>query len=66
MAIPSPKSPTMEKTLERMFGRTTAISRNVCSFCKGPAISFRDELSAKEYTISSLCQACQDKVFGGI
>lgn len=25
---------------------------------------FRDELSAKEYYISGMCQACQDSVFG--
>ena len=25
---------------------------------------FRDELSAKEYYISGMCQHCQDKVFG--
>ena len=26
---------------------------------------FRDELSAREYYISGMCQACQDSVFGG-
>ena len=26
---------------------------------------FRDELSAKEYYISGMCQACQDSGFGG-
>lgn len=25
---------------------------------------FRDELSAREYYISGMCQACQDSVFG--
>lgn len=25
---------------------------------------FEDELSWKEYSLSALCQACQDKVFG--
>jgi len=25
---------------------------------------FKDELSAKEYEISGLCQACQDAIFG--
>lgn len=25
---------------------------------------FRDELSAKEYYISGMCQSCQDSVFG--
>ena len=26
--------------------------------------NFRDELSLKEFTISGMCQECQDKVFG--
>ena len=26
---------------------------------------FRDGLSRKEFTISGMCQACQDDVFGG-
>ena len=26
--------------------------------------NFRDELSKKEYSISGLCQKCQDEVFG--
>lgn len=28
------------------------------------AFLFRDQLSAKEYQISALCQSCQDKTFG--
>lgn len=28
------------------------------------AFLFRDELSAREYRISGMCQACQDSVFG--
>lgn len=28
-------------------------------------IEFKDALSRKEYSISGLCQACQDKVFIG-
>lgn len=28
------------------------------------AYQFRDELSAKEYYISGMCQECQDSVFG--
>ena len=45
---------------------------NECPFCGKPptntkfgkAFLFTDELSAKEYKISGLCQACQDKTFG--
>jgi hypothetical protein len=31
--------------------------------CGGPATEFTDEISRKEYTISGLCQRCQDSIF---
>ena len=64
------KSPAMEKFLDtisdRMFGtqRTDAIVNATCVSCGKPADNFRDELSAKEFQISGLCQKCQDSVFG--
>lgn len=68
MATPSDKSPQIENFLEQNFGRTTAIINNKCvpapAGCGGPAEQFRDVLSRKEYTISGLCQVCQDKIFG--
>ena len=39
----------------------------VCVFCKktiDPDNDFRNEISRKEFTISGICQDCQDKVFG--
>ena len=38
--------------------------RGFCPTCSEPVVSFRDELSAREYSISGLCQTCQDSVFG--
>lgn len=37
-----------------------------CPFCKKDMENeyFRDKLSIKEYTISGLCQDCQDEMFG--
>lgn len=68
MAEPSEKSKQVEDHLETTFGRTTAIKADVCIKppfgCGGPATEFRDEISKKEYTISGLCQNCQDRVFG--
>lgn len=68
MATPSNKDPQMTEFLEQNFGRTTAITSNRCVpvpvGCGGSATEFRDALSAKEYTISGLCQKCQDKIFG--
>jgi hypothetical protein len=34
-----------------------------CVHCKKEAVHFRDFLSLKEFTISKLCQECQDKIF---
>lgn len=70
MAEPSPKSEGMSILLEALGGRTTAIRSDRCvnpPFGCGkpcPPESFRDDLSRKEYTISGLCQDCQDDVFG--
>ena len=43
--------------------RRFAMLTNKCASCLGPAKEFRDYLSHKEYTISLLCQQCQDLVF---
>ena len=34
-----------------------------CASCGKEAKGFKDHLSAKEFTISHLCQECQDEVF---
>jgi hypothetical protein len=34
-----------------------------CVVCAGDASEFKDDISAKEYTISGLCQECQDEAF---
>jgi len=40
--------------------------KGVCVFCsseKTKPEDFRDELSRKDYGITGLCQACQDKTY---
>lgn len=68
MTEPSPKSPYIERLLEGMSSRSTSISKEQCIpkpiGCGRPATEFRDRLSRKEFTISGLCQECQDKIFG--
>lgn len=65
---PSPKSADLTALLEEMTGRTTAINADMCVRkpygCGEPIGPFRNELSEREYTISGLCQTCQDSVFG--
>jgi len=64
MAIPSKKSPELESFLEENFGRSTSIIADICVLCGDAAVEFRDNLSRKEYSISGMCQSCQDSVFG--
>lgn len=64
MSEPSAKSPEIESLLEALTGRTTAIESNVCATCGKQATEFKDPLSRREYTISGMCQGCQDSVFG--
>jgi len=42
------------------------VDMGLCPFCKQKVkeTDFRDKFSKKEFKISGLCQACQDKVFG--
>lgn len=65
---PTEKAPEVERVLERLTGRTTAITADRCVAppigCGRPATEFRDALSAREYRISGFCQACQDAIFG--
>lgn len=64
------KSPEIVAALDNlslsMFGRARSLAKagNGCVCCGKPATEFRDDLSRREYGISGLCQACQDKVFG--
>lgn len=48
--------------LAQMFDNA---AHGFCPFCGKPvsADSFRDELSRKEFSISGLCQVCQDDFF---
>ena len=70
MAKPSQKSEAMEAAITSMFGvdRRSCIARNVCvpapNGCGKPAGEFRDAASKKEYTMSGMCQTCQDNFFG--
>jgi len=64
------KSPEMVSALDQLsktlFGRSRSetLIGGRCVTCGGEAITFRDQLSAREFRISGMCQECQDKVFG--
>ena len=65
MAIPTPKAKKIDSTLSNLTGnsREDFIRANRCVVCTQPATDFADELSTNEYTISGLCQVCQDRVW---
>ncbi len=39
------------------------IAKQMCTVCDGRADKFEDALSRKEYSISGMCQTCQNIVF---
>jgi hypothetical protein len=45
------------------------IEKGLCANCGekilGESEEFRDEISRVEYTISGMCQKCQDAIFSG-
>jgi hypothetical protein len=70
MSIKSNKSPEMNDFISnvqrRRFGRDDSDAK--CVVCGSDKITpedFKDELSAKEFLISHMCQVCQDATFGG-
>jgi hypothetical protein len=42
-----------------------AKARRICIACKEPANDFRDKGAEFEYSISAICEKCQDRYFKG-
>lgn len=66
MAEPTKKAPEIDDLITKTLGidRVGSIKADICAWCKAPITGFKDALSEKEYTISGLCQKCQDETFG--
>jgi len=62
----TPKAFGIEALLTAMTGvsRVGAVAESSCVRCSEIVGTFRDAISEKEYTISGLCQPCQDATFG--
>jgi hypothetical protein len=63
------KNEVMENLLEafsKKIGtpRSVAFKTSTCVTCSGEASDFRDATSEKEYSISGMCQPCQDNIWG--
>ena len=65
---PLSKNPKIDKFITSMTGinRVASIIKEICPFCneRVDPYNFKDALSLKEFTISGLCQKCQDEMFG--
>ena len=60
-------TPDLNKPAFKVFTeQAKSIKLGNCPFCKKPVLEsdFKDALSKKEYSISGLCQKCQDSIFG--
>jgi len=66
MAVATTKAQEIEEFLTELTGRNRVdcVSKNICTTCGGDASTFTDALSEKEFTISGMCQVCQDDIFG--
>lgn len=65
---PTEKSKEIDNFITEALGiqRKRSIQNNVCAICHkevDPELDFKDSISIKEYTISGMCQECQDKIF---
>ena len=59
--------PNLNKPHFKIFpDAAKAVEEGKCPFCQADIQEddFKDELSKKEYSISGLCQKCQDEIFG--
>jgi len=62
---PAPKNKDIRDFQSELLGKdiTQSIEEDVCVQCGEPASLFRDEISAHEFSLSGLCQKCQDDFF---
>lgn len=61
------KSPALINILTELAPSGKDPREGFCAICGSevdPSMDFRDKLSRKEWTISGMCQTCQDKFFG--
>jgi hypothetical protein len=71
---PSQKSEDLTTFLNDLVDRTGHIRSGRCVICERTvkpvgliadgAVTFRDKLSEREFTISGMCQHCQDSAYG--
>jgi len=68
MARPTLKNPDIDALLTSLTGRSRvqSIKSDVCVNGEEDythIVDFRDDISAREYSISGMCQTCQDRIW---
>ena len=68
MAKASKKTKEINTALSKIFGidRVKSIKKDTCVMCGESATIFRNKTSEIEFSISGLCQQCQDEIFGAL
>jgi len=65
---PANKNPGIDEFAQKINptgkNRIDSINGMECATCNNTNLKFRNELSIKEYSISGMCQECQDNIFG--
>lgn len=66
MAEPTKKAPEIDAFIKNVMGksRPDTIRSGGCMTCTEPDMNFRTAPDRTEYSISGMCQKCQDSVFG--
>lgn len=62
--VQNPRHRAFTQFAAKAIGGHNALGASRCPTCSDEVGDFRDELSAREYGISGMCQKCQDSVFG--
>ena len=65
MALPTLKAKPIDQFISSTFdvNRVKVIKADLCSQCGKAALEFTSECSLNEYSISDMCQSCQDEFF---
>jgi len=59
-----PRNRPFTQFAARAIGGHNAVNAGRCPTCQDEITEFRNDISRKEFSISGMCQKCQDSVFG--
>lgn len=64
MSEQDPKERPFTRLTVEIIGYLKALGQAKCPICKAPIYELRNEISHREFSISGMCQECQDSEFG--